>query len=321
MKTILVTGGYGFIGSAFVLQEIKAGNRVINLDKMTYAADPANLKEVERHKNYKFYKGDICDASLVGKIFKDEKFDWVVNFAAESHVDNSIERPDAFIQTNINGVFNLLQHVVKIKNPDFRFLQISTDEVFGSLGPTGKFSETTPYDPSSPYSSSKAAADHLVRAWHKTYGLPAIITNCTNNYGPRQNREKLIPKIINNALEGKQIPIYGNGENIRDWIYVEDHCRGIKLALEKGKIGESYGFGGNAEKTNNQVAQTICAELDKIQPRKDGKSYSAQITYVTDRLGHDLRYAIDDSKAQRELGYEREQNFETGIKETIGYYL
>ena len=316
----MVTGGYGFIGSCFVLQEIASGNRVINLDKMTYAADPANLKAVEEHPNYKFYKGDICDERLVEQIFTAEKIDWVVNFAAESHVDNSIAKPDTFIQTNIFGVFNLLQQSLKVKNKDFRFLQVSTDEVFGSLGKTGKFSETTSYNPSSPYSSSKAAADHLVKAWHKTYGLPALITNCTNNYGPRQNREKLIPKIICNALEGKPIPIYGDGTNIRDWIFVEDHCRGIKLALEKGETGESYGFGGDAEKSNNEIAKVICAELDKISPRKNGKSYAELIAYVTDRPGHDLRYAIDDSKAQKELGYKRDKGFAARIGETIRYY-
>ncbi len=327
MKTIFMTGGYGFIGSCFALNEIKAGNRVINLDKMTYAANKDNLKEIEGHKNYRFIKGDIGDAKLVAEIFRTEKPDWVVNFAAESHVDNSIDKPADFIFTNIVGVFNLLQNSLEYwkglsgkAKDDFRYLQVSTDEVFGSLGETGKFSETTPYDPSSPYSASKAGADHLVRAWRRTYGLPVITTNCTNNYGPRQHTEKLIPKIISNALAEKTIPIYGDGKNVRDWIYVADHCAGIKLALERGEPGESYGFGGNAEKTNNEVAKIICEALDKIQPRKNGKSYKELIEFVTDRPGHDRRYAIDDSKAQKKLGYKQSHPFEERIIETINFY-
>ncbi len=328
MKTILVTGGYGFIGSAFVRQEIAAGNRVINLDKLTYAANKVSLDVIEGSANYQFIKGDVCDTALLAEIFKGNEIDSVVNFAAESHVDNSIEKPSAFIQTNIVGVFALLQSALNYwtqlqegKKDTFRFLQISTDEVFGSLGDSGKFTEQTPYDPSSPYSASKAAADHLAKAWHKTYGLPVIITNCTNNYGPFQHKEKLIPKIILNALSGKEIPIYGKGENVRDWIFVEDHCAGIRLALEKGKPGESYGFGGAAEMSNNQVAEQICAKLDSISPREDGKSYAGQITYVTDRPGHDWRYAIDDSKARKELGYAAPKVFAERIDETIKHYL
>jgi len=324
MKTILVTGGYGFIGSAFVRQEIAAGNRVMNIDKLTYAADLTNLSEVEGNKNYKFIKGDICEPMVVGNVFAAEKIDWVVNFAAESHVDNSIEKPADFMQTNIFGVFNLLQNALaywrKSQRDDFRFLQISTDEVFGSLGKTGKFDEETPYNPSSPYSASKAAADHLVKAWHKTYGLPVLITNCTNNYGPRQNGEKLIPKIIACALAEKPIPIYGDGGNVRDWIFVDDHCAGIKLALEKGRVGESYGFSGNSEKTNNEIVQIICRELDKLRPRKSGQPYAELITYVTDRLGHDLRYALDDAKARKELGYKSVKTFEERIRQTVRAY-
>ena len=326
MKTILVTGGYGFIGSCFVLQELAAGNKVINLDKLTYAADKANLKDAEKNKNYKFYKGDICDKKLVKKILNKEQPDWVVNFAAESHVDNSIEKPAEFIQTNILGVYNLLQNSLEYwkvleqnKKNNFRFLQISTDEVFGSLGDTGKFTEETKYDPSSPYSSSKAGGDHLALAWFKTFGLPVILTNCSNNFGPRQHREKLIPKIISNCLNEKPVPIYGDGKNVRDWIFVEDHCAGIKLALEKGKLGESYCFGGNCEKNNNEIVNSICEKLDKITPRKAG-SYKQLITYVTDRLGHDKRYAIDDSKAKNALGYKQSKSFDDRILETISFY-
>ncbi len=328
MKTILVTGGYGFIGSCFVLQEIAAGNRVINLDKMTYAADLENLEAIEDNDNYDFIKGDICDARTVSSIFKNNKIDWVVNFAAESHVDNSIEKPADFIQTNIFGVYNLLQNSLEYwkslddnKKKDFRFLQISTDEVFGSLGPTGKFSETTAYDPSSPYSSSKAGGDHLAKAWHRTFGLPVLLTNCSNNFGPRQHTEKLIPKIISNCLNEKPIPIYGDGKNIRDWIFVDDHCGGIKLALEKGVIGESYCFGGNCEKTNNEIVDIICKQMDKIAPRKNGKAYKELVVYVADRAGHDRRYAIDDSKALKELNYTRSGSFDERIAETIDFYI
>jgi dTDP-glucose 4,6-dehydratase len=327
MKIILVTGGYGFIGSCFVLQELAAGNRVVNLDKLTYAAEKKNLKEAEKNKNYKFYKGDICDKKLVKKILNKEQPDWVVNFAAESHVDNSIEKPAEFIFTNIVGVYNLLQNSLEYwkglkqdKKQGFRFLQISTDEVFGSLGKTGKFSESTKYDPSSPYSSSKAGGDHLALAWHKTFGLPVILTNCSNNYGPRQHKEKLIPKIISNCINEKPIPIYGDGKNVRDWIFVADHTAGIKLALEKGKPGESYCFGGNCEKNNNEIVNSICEKLDRVKPRKKG-SYKELITYVTDRLGHDKRYAIDDSKAKRELGYTQSKSFDERILETINFYM
>lgn len=328
MKTILVTGGYGFIGSCFVLQEIANGNRVINLDKLTYAADLDNLAAVEDHENYTFVKGDICDARQIKTIFNNEKIDWVVNFAAESHVDNSIEKPAEFIHTNIVGVYNLLQNSLEYwKKLDdegkrnFVFLQISTDEVFGSLGDTGKFTEETKYDPSSPYSSSKAAGDHLALAWQKTYGLPVVLTNCSNNFGPRQHREKLIPKIISNCINEKSIPIYGDGKNVRDWIYVGDHTTGIKLALEKGRSGSSYCFGGNCEKNNNEIVNLICEKMDSLKPRSSGKSYKELITYVTDRPGHDKRYAIDDSKAKKELGYTQSKSFDERILETIKFYM
>ena len=329
MKTILVTGGYGFIGSCFVLREIAAGNKIINLDKLTYAANLKNLTEIEKNPYYNFYKGDICNNEIVAKIFAENEIDWVVNFAAESHVDNSIEKPAEFIETNIFGVYNLLQNSLNYwknledtKKRNFRFLHVSTDEVYGSLElDSPKFSEATKYDPSSPYSASKAASDHLVNAWHVTYGLPCIITNCSNNFGQRQHSEKLIPKIISNCLHEKPIPIYGNGENIRDWIFVADHCAGIKLALEKGKAGESYCFGGNAEKTNNQIVNLICEKMDILRPRKNGESYKKLVNYVKDRAGHDKRYAIDDSKAKKELGYVQSETFEKRIEETIGFYL
>lgn len=327
MKTILVTGGLGFIGSNFVIQEIKSGNRVINLDKVTYAANYDNVKPVEKDKNYQFIKGDICDADLVQKIFDENGIDWVVNFAAESHVDNSIEKPSEFIETNIIGTYNLLQnslqYLKKLKDINgFRFLHVSTDEVFGSLEEKSpKFNENTKYDPSSPYSSSKAASDHLAKAWNRTYNLPVLLTNCSNNYGARQHREKLIPKTIFCCLEEKEIPIYGNGKNIRDWIFVDDHCKGIKLALEKGKIGESYLFGGNCEKNNIEVVNIICEQMDKIKPRNNGKSYKDLITFVKDRAGHDFRYAISNDKSEKELGFKVSDNFENNIRMTIEYYM
>ncbi len=327
MKTILVTGGLGFIGSNFIIQELGAGNSIINLDKVTYAADFANLKKFENHQNYKFIKGDICDNDLVASIFSDNKIDYVTNFAAESHVDNSIKNPSDFIETNILGTYNLLQnaraYIKNIKHPaEFRFLHVSTDEVFGSLEENSpRFNEVTKYDPSSPYSSSKAASDHLVKAWHRTYGLPVIITNCSNNYGPHQHKEKLIPKTIFNCLEEKEIPIYGNGKNIRDWIFVEDHCKGIKLALEKGKIGESYLFGGNCEKNNIEVVSTICDLMDNIKPRKTGRTYKDLITFVEDRKGHDFRYAISNDKSENELGFKVSENFENNLRITIHNYM
>lgn len=324
MKTLLVTGGYGFIGSCFILQEIAKGNKVINVDKLTYAANEENLKEVENNEQYQFIKGDIADHNLIKDIFENNGIDLLVNFAAESHVDNSIESPGEFIQTNIVGTFNLLQnalHYWNNKNEDFLLLHVSTDEVFGSLEPNDpEFTEQTRYDPSSPYSASKASSDHLVRAWNRTYGLPAIITNCSNNYGPRQHDEKLIPTVIRCCMEEKNIPIYGTGDNIRDWIYVEDHCIGIAEALQKGRSGETYCFGGKSERTNNQVVNVVCEAMDKLKPRADG-SYKELITYVEDRKGHDFRYAIDNKKSEKELGFKPSGSFEDHIEETIKFYI
>ena len=327
MKTYLVTGGYGFIGSAFVLARLAEGGRVINLDKLTYAANRENLAEAEEQDGYEFVEGDIADMGLVAKIFSDNQIDYVVNFAAESHVDNSINAPDVFLQTNIMGVFNLLQHARQYwdengRDENFRFLHVSTDEVYGALPKDGsKFTESSQYQPNSPYSASKAASDHLVRAWHHTYGLPVITTNCSNNFGPRQHKEKLIPKVITNALSGEPIPIYGKGENVRDWIFVEDHANGVQLALTKGEIGETYCFGGNMELTNNELVNMICEILDELQPRGQGGSYKELITYVTDRAGHDLRYAIDDNKAVKELGFTRNGEFRDRLADTIKWYM
>ena len=329
MKNILITGGAGFIGSCFAIKMIKKGYKAVVIDKLTYAGNLDNLKAISNNKNFKFVKGDICDKDLVKKLLLENEIDYVVNFAAESHVDNSISSPEVFIETNIKGTFNMLfcsmqywQNIDEAKKNEFRFLHVSTDEVFGSLNlEDPKFTEENPYKPNSPYSASKAASDHLVRAWFETYKLPAITTNCSNNYGPRQNGEKLIPTIIRNATQNKPIPIYGNGRNIRDWIFVEDHCDGVYLALTKGKLGESYCFGGNCEKENIDLAQIICKILDEIKPRKDAKSYQEQITFVTDRMGHDKRYAIDDSKARKELGFITAKSFEERIKETITWYL
>jgi len=329
MKKLLVTGGCGFIGSCFVLRQIKAGNLVVNLDVLTYAANPQNLAEIEDNANYHFVQGDICDQKLVSEILVKYDIDVLVNFAAESHVDNSIANPDAFIKTNINGTFSLLNSALKYwqnlnakKQDDFRFIHISTDEVYGSLTfDDPKFTEENKYQPNSPYSASKAASDHLVRAWGETYKLPTIITNCSNNFGARQHSEKLIPTVIKSALDGKIIPIYGNGKNIRDWIYVEDHCFGIELAIAKGKLGESYCFGGDAERQNIDIAGQICKILDDLKPKFDGTSYANQIKFVEDRKGHDLRYAIDSGKAKKELDFKIEGSFEHKLKNTVTYYL
>jgi dTDP-glucose 4,6-dehydratase len=322
---LLVTGGAGFIGSCFVEMQINAGNKVLNLDAITYAANLENNKSVVSSPNYKFVKGSITDRELVYNLLKENNIDAVVNFAAESHVDNSINSPGEFIDTNILGVFNMLEaarkYYTETAKSNFRFIQVSTDEVYGSLGDEGKFSEASNYEPNSPYSASKAAGDHLARAWFKTYKLPAIITNCSNNYGPRQHKEKLIPTVIRSCLEGKNIPVYGTGKNVRDWIFVEDHCRGIALALEKGVVGEKYCFGGGEEKTNIDIVTIICEVLDEIRPKKDGGSYKAQISFVADRAGHDWRYAIDDSKARKALGYNAQNNFKVNIRKTIEWYL
>lgn len=327
-KTLLVTGAAGFIGSCFVRQRAAAGDRVIVLDALTYAGHRENLEGIPGPGSVELIVGDITDGPKVADLLKSHEVDYFMNFAAESHVDRSISAPSAFIETNIRGTFVLLnaaleyaQTLPETRKRDFRYLQISTDEVYGSLGATGKFSETTSYAPNSPYSASKAAADHLVRAWHHTYGLATITTNCSNNYGPRQFPEKLIPHMINCALNDRPLPVYGDGGNVRDWIHVEDHSRGIWLALTKGTPGETYCFGGNAERNNLDVVRTICRHLDRMRPRKDGKPHESAISFVKDRLGHDRRYAIDDTKAIRELGFTRKYDFESGLKDTIQWYL
>lgn len=327
-KSVLVTGGAGFIGSCFVRQLIQRGIRVTVLDALTYAGHRENLEGISGEGSMDLVVGDINDRALVSKILREKNISHVVNFAAESHVDRSISGPAAFVQTNIVGVFSLLEasleywrNVKPIEKKDFRFLQVSTDEVFGSLGPTGYFSETTPYAPNSPYSASKAASDHLVRAWHHTFGLPTIVTNCSNNYGPRQFPEKLIPLMIARALSGGKLPIYGTGVNVRDWIHVEDHALGIELALNKGQPGSSYCFGGRAERTNLQVVHSICEILDQLKPRSSGGSYKDLISFVADRPGHDARYAIDDTLAEKELLFRRSHTFETGLKATVQWYI
>lgn len=327
---IFVTGGAGFIGSNFILNWInKHDEPVLNMDKLTYAGNLENLKTVESHKNYLFAKVDILDLNAVQELFKKHKPRAILNFAAESHVDRSIHGPGEFIQTNIVGTFNLLQAareywsaLPEVEKKNFRFLHVSTDEVYGSLElEDPAFSEVTPYAPNSPYSASKAASDHLVRAYHHTYGLPTVTTNCSNNYGPYQFPEKLIPIVIHNALKGKDLPIYGDGSNIRDWLYVVDHCEAIELALEKGRLGETYNVGGWNEKKNIEVVDTICSTLDKLRPRADGKSYLTQKVFVKDRPGHDKRYAIDATKIEKELGWKPKENFETGLAKTIKWYL
>jgi len=322
---ILVTGGAGFIGSNFILKQVhETENTILNLDKLTYAGNPANLRSIKNHPRYSFIQGDIADQTLVRSILQDFAPDVLVHFAAESHVDRSIEGPLEFVHTNVTGTAVLLNSSLDYwqkTKPGFRFLHVSTDEVYGSLGEDGYFTETTPYDPSSPYSASKAGSDHLVRAWHRTYGFPAIITNCSNNYGPYQFPEKLIPLMIVNCLDEKPLPVYGEGLNVRDWLYVGDHCDALAVVLEKGKLGETYNIGGHNEKQNIDIVKMICSLLDEMQPRPSGKSYQELITYVEDRPGHDLRYAIDARKIQRELGWEPKETFETGLRKTIQWYL
>jgi dTDP-glucose 4,6-dehydratase len=327
-KNLLVTGGAGFIGSTFVMQSVERGDKVIVLDLLTYAGHRENLSFAHNQDLITLIEGDIGDYNKVISILKEHDIDAVINFAAESHVDNSISGPAIFIETNIVGTFNLLQASLEYyrglssaKKEDFRFIQISTDEVYGSLGDNGKFHEQYPISPNSPYSASKAAGDHLARAWFETYGLPTIITNCSNNYGPRQFPEKLIPLMITNALNGRDLPVYGDGKNIRDWIHVEDHCYGVYLALSKGSVGTTYCFGGNAERPNIELVTELCNILDIIKPMENGNKYSSLIKFVEDRLGHDRRYAIDDSKASRELGFERKYNLNQGLKSTIEWYL
>lgn len=331
MKNILVTGGCGFIGANFVRLALEAlpESRIINLDKLTYAGNLANLADVTEHPRYCFVRGDICDAALLESLFDAEQIDTVVHFAAESHVDRSIEGPAAFIQTNILGTFTLLEAARKFwltaspltPHPS-RFLHVSTDEVYGSLGDTGLFKETTPYDPRSPYSASKASSDHLVSAYYHTYGLPVLITNCSNNYGPWQFPEKLIPLIINNALNGRELPVYGDGRYVRDWLYVGDHCAAILAVLARGRVGETYNVGGNQEKQNIEVVHGICDILDEKAGRlASGAARRSLVRFVKDRPGHDRRYAIDASKIKAELGWEPSLDFEEGIRRTIDWYL
>jgi dTDP-glucose 4,6-dehydratase len=327
---LLVTGGAGFIGANFVLDWLAGNNEpVINLDKLTYAGNLENLASLKGNASHIFTHGDIGDFNLLAKLLAEHRPRAVVNFAAESHVDRSIHGPEDFIQTNIVGTFRLLEAVRAYWNTlegeaktDFRFLHVSTDEVYGSLAKTDPaFSETNRYEPNSPYSASKAASDHLVRAYHHTYGLPVLTTNCSNNYGPFHFPEKLIPLCIHNALAGKPLPIYGDGQQIRDWLYVKDHCSAIRRVLEGGKLGEVYNVGGWNEKANLDVVHVLCDILDELSPRKDGASYRTQITFVKDRPGHDRRYAIDATKLERELGWKPAETFETGIRKTVQWYL
>ncbi len=332
MHTILVTGGAGFIGSNFIpyFIENNPNYHIINLDLLTYAGDLINVSEVENHPRYTFVQGDICDRNFIEELFQKYQFHDVIHFAAESHVDNSISGPEAFIKTNVLGTFNLLDTARKLwmsapnqYNLNFvnaRFHHVSTDEVYGTLGETGLFEETTPYAPNSPYSASKAGSDMIVRSYFHTYGMNVVTTNCSNNYGPKQHDEKLIPTIIRKALKGENIPIYGDGKNVRDWLYVLDHCKGIELAFKTGKSGETYNIGGRNERNNLYIVDTVCSILNELQPKSQGK-YQDQITFVTDRPGHDLRYAIDATKIENELGWQADENFETGIKKTIVWYL
>lgn len=328
-NTILVTGGAGFIGSNFVHRMLRKGDvKVINLDALTYAGNLETLADVDGDANHRFVLGSIGDKSLVDYLLSRYHPDAIVNFAAESHVDRSIDDPGAFIQTNVVGTYGLLESSRKYweqlqgsAKDNFRFLQVSTDEVYGSLGDEGKFTERTPYQPNSPYSASKAASDHLVRAYHHTYGLPVLTTNCSNNYGPYQFPEKLIPLMILNALSGKLLPIYGKGQNVRDWLYVEDHCSAIETVLDKGRVGEVYNIGGNNEKTNLDVVETLCLLLDELKPDSPYKPHKSLMTFVTDRPGHDLRYAIDAGKINRDLGWQPEETFETGLRKTVQWYL
>ena len=326
MKKCLVTGGCGFIGSNYIrtVLDREEDLHVVNLDKLTYAGNIQNLNGISSN-NLTIVKGDICDVDLVNSLFEKYQFDTVVHFAAESHVDRSIEGPAEFIQTNVVGTLNLLEQsrvfINKTNNDNFRFLHVSTDEVYGSLGDDGKFLETTPYDPSSPYSASKAGSDHLVRAWNRTFGLPTLITNCSNNYGSYQFPEKLVPLMIINCLQGNPLPVYGKGENVRDWLFVGDHCDAIQTVLAKGEMGETYNIGGNNEIKNIDVVTIICSLLDEISPRENESSYSDLITFVKDRPGHDFRYAIDAGKIQNDLGWSPNESFETGIRKTIHWYL
>ncbi|MDR2644402.1 MAG: dTDP-glucose 4,6-dehydratase [Endomicrobium sp.] len=331
-KTILITGGAGFIGSNFIPYFLKKYSkyRIVNLDKLTYAGNLNNIKEIKSHPNYVFVKGDICDAKLINKIFRKYDIQGVIHFAAESHVDNSISGPLPFIKTNIEGTFTLLEVAktywleasfkYKKKYKHCRFHHISTDEVYGSLRREGLFKETTPYAPNSPYSASKASSDFLVRAYNHTYGLNVTTSNCSNNYGPKQHVEKLIPTIIRKALNKEPIPVYGDGKNVRDWLYVLDHCKGIDLVFHKGKSGETYNIGGRNERNNLEIVSIICKILDRLKPLKD-KSYKELISFVKDRPGHDRRYAIDATKIEKELGWKAQEMFDTGIIKTVEWFF
>ena len=326
---IFVTGGAGFIGGNFVLKQIlNSNNNILNYDKLTYAGNLTTLSALENHPNYEFVQADICNRNEVKNKLETFKPDAIVHFAAESHVDRSIDSPFEFIQTNIMGTAVLLNESLQYYNSlpanqkeIFRFIHVSTDEVYGSLENEGLFTETTAYDPSSPYSASKASSDHLARAWYRTFGLPVIITNCSNNYGPYQFPEKLIPLMILNCLSGKELPVYGNGKNIRDWLYVEDHCDAISIILNKGKLGETYNIGGNNEIQNIDIVKIICNKMDEIDPYTNGRKYEDLITYVTDRPGHDFRYAIDSSKIHDDLNWKPKENFSSGIDKTIKWYI
>ncbi len=333
MKSLLITGGAGFIGSNFVGHALEhyTNTKIIVLDKLTYAGNRSYLSEFEDNPNFEFKLGDICDRETLHKLFSSYQFDGVIHFAAESHVDNSISGPDVFIKTNILGTFNVLDCArqlwmdrpfsTKSVFKKARFLHISTDEVYGTLGDTGLFTETTAYAPNSPYSASKAGSDMIVRSYFHTYGMNVVTTNCSNNYGPKQHSEKLIPTIIRKALSEQPIPIYGDGKNIRDWLYVADHCSGIRLAFDRGQAGETYNIGGRNERTNNQIASKICSLLDELRPRKSGKKYSDLIQFVADRPGHDKRYAIDATKIENELHWQAQENFDSGIVKTVKWYL
>lgn len=329
MKTLLITGGAGFIGGNFVLDTLSQGGwRVVNLDALTYAGNPDTLASISGRADYAFVHGDIGDADCVKRVFAEWQPTVVINFAAESHVDRSIDGPAAFVQTNVVGTLTLLEAALAYwrglpldRQDAFRFLHVSTDEVYGSLGPVGRFSEDSPYQPNSPYSASKAASDHLVRAFHHTYGLPVLTTNCSNNYGPYQFPEKLIPLVIQKALVGEALPVYGDGRNIRDWLYVGDHCAAIRRVLEIGRVGEVYNVGGDAERENIHVVKTICALLDERRPFTDGRKRESLITYVKDRPGHDRRYAVDASKIKKDLGWRQTESFESGLARTVDWYL
>ncbi|MEK7703210.1 MAG: dTDP-glucose 4,6-dehydratase [Nitrospirota bacterium] len=328
MATLIVTGGAGFIGSNFILQSLRETQyRIINIDNLTYAANPANLKDVANNPRYVFVHGDITDSAFIRKMLSEYQPEAILNFSAETHVDRSISGPEPFIQTNIVGAFHLLEESVRYflandKPASFRFFHISTDEVYGSLDPTAApATEQTAYQPNSPYAASKAAADHLVRAYYQTYGLPTLTTNCSNNYGPYQYPEKLIPLMIIHALQGKPLPIYGDGGNIRDWLYVGDHCAAIQWVLEKGAPGETYNISARSERNNLQIVKKICEVLDQLRPQKENKSYADLISFVTDRLGHDRRYALDPSKLEKELGWRPQENFDAGLEKTVCWYL